>query len=415
MQTASTPPAPADQRDAQVKQAIRSGRDARHPHRRARARPPILRLQEATEDVSERHATWTELFFDLVFVVAVAQLAAGLHDHVSLNGVAAFAGLFVPVVWTWTTYAYLGDLFDADEGLFRFVLLAAMLLVAGFAATIPAAFRGHSRGFVVAYALLRVDIVALYAWAWRTDPNLRVLARKHTLGLGLGLAVWLASLAFAEPARYAVWALAIAVDLMTGVAVYRGGAQVPRQRSHMPERFGLLTLIVLGESIIAVSVGTIRAHWAASSLLTAAAAFALAAGLWWTYFARFDQDVFNWALGGGPDTRRRSFVYGYAHLALYPALTAVGVGVKLAIESAINPTVGHRAPVVLGLGLATYLTSLSAIQAAAPRGLGRGAAITRGILVAGALLMAAFGSEFPPAVQTTLMAGAVSGLAMSGR
>jgi low temperature requirement protein LtrA len=380
----------------------------------SRARPPILRLQEATEEASERHATWTELFFDLVFVVAVAQLAAGLHDHLSLTGVAAFAGLFAPVVWTWTTYAYLGDLFDADEGLFRFVLLAAMLLVAGFAATIPSAFAGRSLGFVIAYALLRADIVALYAWAWRTDPHLRTLARKHTLGLGLGLLVWLASLALDEPARYAVWALAIVCDLLTGVAVYGGEVEVPRQRSHMPERFGLFTLIVLGESIIAVSVGTIHANWAAGSLFTAAAGFGLAAGLWWAYFARFDEDVFNWALRGGADARRRSFVYGYAHLILYPALAAVGVGVKLAIEGAIDPAAGDHAPAVLGFGVAAYMISLSAIQAAAPQGLPRGAACGRASLVVGALVLAACGSHLSPEFAVAMMGAGVCALVVSG-
>ncbi len=73
-----------------------SGRDTRHWNGQSRARPPILRLHEATEDAAERHATWTELFFDLVFGVAVAQLAARLHDHLSLTGVGAFAALFVP-------------------------------------------------------------------------------------------------------------------------------------------------------------------------------------------------------------------------------------------------------------------------------------------------------------------------------
>jgi low temperature requirement protein LtrA len=379
----------------------------------AHARPPILRLQEASEWVSDRHATWTELFFDLVFVVAVAQLAAGLHDHLSLAGAAAFVGLFTPAVWTWTTYACLGDLFDADEGLFRFVLLAAMLLVAGYAATIPSAFEGRSTGYVVAYALLRADIVALYAWAWRSDPQLRVLARKHALGLGAGLVIWLASLALDEPARYAVWALAIACDLATGVAVYGGAADVPRQRSHMPERFGLFTLIVLGESIIAVSVGTAHAHWAAESLLTAAAGFALAAALWWLYFARFDEEVFNWALRGGPDARRRSFVFGYSHLALYPALAAVGVGVNLAIEAAIDPAPGGQAPVVTGVGVAAYLIGLSAIQAAAPRGLAASAVRARAIVVVGALAVAGLVSE--PALAVALLAGAGAVLVASGR
>jgi low temperature requirement protein LtrA len=151
----------------------------------------------------------------------------------------------------------------------------------------------------------------------------------------------------------------------------------------MPERFGLFTLIVLGESIIAVSVGTIHVDWALGSLFTAAAGFGLAAGLWWLYFARFDDDVFNWALAGGPDARRRSFVYGYSHLLLYPALAAVGVGVRLAIEAAIHPAPGSRAPVVVGLGVAGYLCSVSAIQAAAPRGLTAGVVRARALLIAG--------------------------------
>jgi len=117
----------------------------------------LLRLQEAGEERVERHATWTELFFDLVFVVAVAQLATGLHSDASLDGAIAFVGLFAPVWWTWTNYAYLADLFDADGGLFRMVLLGAMLLVGGLAATIPDAFAGKTAGFVIAYALLRGD------------------------------------------------------------------------------------------------------------------------------------------------------------------------------------------------------------------------------------------------------------------
>src|ERR671933_1435001 len=98
-----------------------------------------LRLQEPGEEHVERHATWTELFFDLVFVVAIAQLAAGLHADVSVSGALVFLGLFAPVWWTWTTYAYVADLFDADEGPFRLVLLGAMFLVGGMAATIPEA------------------------------------------------------------------------------------------------------------------------------------------------------------------------------------------------------------------------------------------------------------------------------------
>ena len=367
---------------------------------------PLLRLQETGDDPVERHATWTELFFDLVFVVAVAQLAAGLHHHVSIGGAAVFVGLFVPVAWAWVNYAYVADLFDADEGLFRVVLLAAMLGVAGLAATLPAAFDGHTTAFVVAWAVLRADLVALYAWAWRSDRALRGLVAPHAIGFGAGLAIWLSSLAFAAPGRYVVWACALAVDLATGLLVYLRKQDVPRHRSHMPERFGLFVLIVLGESIIAVSAGTAQSDWSAGSAVTAVLGFLLAAGLWWLYFADFDEHVFDWALAGGRRERERSFVYGYGHLVLFAALTAIGVGVQLAIEEAVEGH-GHDAAPVLGAALAAYLIALSMIQRAAPRRLASQAIAGRLMLAALAAGLAGLGGAVSPLLLVGLAAGAV--------
>jgi low temperature requirement protein LtrA len=368
---------------------------------------PRLRLQEAGDEPVERHATWTELFFDLVFVVAVAQLADGLHADASLSGAVAFTGLFVPVWWTWTTYAYVADLFDGDEGVFRVVLLGAMLLVAGLAATIPDAFDGRTAGFVVAYALLRADLVALYAWACATDRGLRRLIGPHLVGFSVGGLLWLGSLAVGAPGRYAIWALAIAVDLLTGLVAYLRGGDVPRHRSHMPERFGLFTLIVLGESVIAVSLGTARADWAVGSVLTAILGFALAAALWWMYFARFDADVFNWALAGGTRERRRSFVFGYGHLVVFAAIAAVGVGVWLGIEEAIRGGHATHAAPVLGIALAGALTGLSLVQSAAPGSLPSATLARRAALVVGAVALAAVGGRLSALALMALVAGAV--------
>jgi low temperature requirement protein LtrA len=355
--------------------------------------PPRLRLQEVGDREVERHATWTELFFDLVFVVCVAQLATGLHGRPTLAGAATFAALFVPVWWTWTTYAYVADLFDADDVAFRAVLLGAMLLVAAQGATIAAAFDGRTTGFGVAYAILRADLLAVYAWAWRSDPALRRLTGAHFSGFSVGLAVWLAALAFDGPARYVLWGVAIAIDLATGLVAYLRPADVPRHSSHMPERFGLFVLIVLGESVIAVSVGTADAHWALGSAATAALGFVLASALWWLYFARFDGEVFSWALAGGDQARRRSFVFGYGHLPMLAALAAVGVAVKLGIEQAIARGGHPHTAAVLGIALAAYLVSLTAVQRAAPRSLERPAVAGRCALAAGAVLLAVLGDH----------------------
>jgi low temperature requirement protein LtrA len=370
-----------------------------------RRRTPLLRLQEAGERLTERHATWTELFFDLVFVAAVGQLAAGLHHEVSFSGAITFLGLFAPVWWTWTTYAYVADLFDADEGPFRFVLIGAMLFAGGLAATIPAAFGGHTVAFVIAYALLRADLIAIYLWAWITDPRLRRLVGIHAVGFSIGGAIWLGSLFVTAPARYAIWALAIAIDLITGLVAYLRDPDVPRHRSHMPERFGLFTLIVLGESVIAVSAATARSSWTILGALTAALGFGIAAALWWMYFARFDETVFEWAFEGGPAARRRSFVFGYGHLLVFAALAAVGVGVRLGVEQALDGTTTDHAAAVLGISLAFALVALSLIQSAAPQGLPAYAFAGRAAITVASIATAALGSTWNVGTVMGVLAG----------
>src|SRR2546423_753498 len=115
----------------------------------------------------ERHASWLELFFDLVFVVAIAELAQQLvHDH-SLGGFAIFAGLFLPVFIAWQGFTFYADRFDTDDVLFRAVMLAAMLAIAALAVQIPDVAAGrHDAGFVVAHVTLRPLLVALYLRAW---------------------------------------------------------------------------------------------------------------------------------------------------------------------------------------------------------------------------------------------------------
>jgi len=190
-----------------------------------------------------------------------------------------------------------------------------------------------------------------------------------------------------------LWGVAIAIDLTTGLVAYLRPADVPRHSSHMPERFGLFVLIVLGESVIAVSVGTADAHWALGSATTAALGFVVASALWWMYFARFDSEVFNWALAGGDSARRRSFVFGYAHLPLLAALAAVGVAVKLAIEQALARGGHPHTAAVLGAALAVYLVSVTAVQRAAPRSLEPAAVAGRCALAVGAVLLALLGDH----------------------
>jgi low temperature requirement protein LtrA len=179
----------------------------------------------------ERHASWLELFFDLVFVVAVAQLAQELARDHSLGGFAIFAGLFLPVFIAWQGFTFYPDRFDSDDVLFRVVMLAAMLAIAALAVQIPDVANGrHDAGFVVAYVTLRSLLVALYLRAWPHAPAARRLIARYAGGYSLSIALWLASLLVDAPLRYVLWGVGLAIEYAMPVlasASTRGSRWIP--------------------------------------------------------------------------------------------------------------------------------------------------------------------------------------------
>src|SRR5438270_3875425 len=172
--------------------------------------PRLLTVAEA----GERHATWLELFFDLVFVVAITELSHELVLNHSAAGFLRFAALFVPVYVAWQGYMAYATRFDTDDLLFRLAYFAAMLAIAAMAVLIHDVARGvHTAGFAVAYVCLRSFMLALYWRAWRAVPEARPLIRFYGGGYSIGVAIWLLSLAFDTPARYVVWGVALVLEL----------------------------------------------------------------------------------------------------------------------------------------------------------------------------------------------------------
>ena len=312
--------------------------------------PP--RLRTVSEEEGERRATWLELFFDLVFVVAITQLGSELVADHSAGGFLRFAGLFVPVFVAWQGFSFYADRFDTDDVVFRLVLFAGMLAIAALAVLISDVARGvHSAGFVVAYATLRSLMLALYWRAWRAVPEARPLIRLYGLGYAVGVGIWLASLAFDTPWRYAVWVVAATLELSLPPLSTRIHRRVPTSASHVPERWALFTLIVLGESIAAVAIETSGAHWRVDSAASAGLGFAAVAAVWWLYFDR-QADV---VLRG---TSRSVVIYSYAHLPLLMGLAAISGGLRLLIERAGNDHLGIGPGVALLGGVALFLASL---------------------------------------------------------
>lgn len=327
-----------------------------------------------------RHATWLELFFDLVFVVAVSNLARLLLDTHSLTGTLTFAALFVPVWWAWIGISYFLDQFKLRDVHARLLMFSQIAFAIGLAVGLTAVPRGEPTLFAASYLAMRVVLTALYAWAWRRVPGGEELNGKYTLAFTLGSAVWAASLLVDAPTAYVLWGVSLALEITGTIWAYVSARVVPAQVSHMDERFGLFTILVLGESILAVATGSAHVENAAGWVV-AACGLALACGAWWLYFDYADDRVIDRALRSGRRALYRSFVYGYTHLFVFASIVAAAIGVELAIEDLKHAEAGEGTRLLLCGGLALYLVALSVVQRAEPCLIPRSVLIVRGVAV----------------------------------
>jgi low temperature requirement protein LtrA len=317
--------------------------------------PPRLRTRGRGLD-EMRRATWIELFFDLVFVAAVSQLANALAAEPTTARFFEFLGLFVPVWWAWMGFTFYANRFDTDDLVYRLLLLLAMFGVAALATTIPSVFRGATHGFPIAYVAVRLVLIALYARASRHVPEARGLVRVYIRAFSFAVLIWLASLAFDAPWAYVVWGIALAVELSAPVRAWRFLPDAPVDSRHLPERFGLLTLIVLGESVLAVVLGVSKISWDGGSAVAAAAGFIVAASLWWIYFDFLDEGALTArGLFGG-------LTYTYMNYFVVVGLAALGAGVKLAILAAGGDHHYDDTSWILSAGLALTMVGLGVIQ-----------------------------------------------------
>ncbi len=301
--------------------------------------PPRLWVGDSATD-RPRRATWLELFYDLVFVVAVSQLAHKLSDDVSLGGFLGYAALFVPVWWAWIGTTFYANRFDSDDLVRRILMGLQMLAIAALAVNVHHGLSSSSIGFGLAYVASRLLLVAEYLWAGWHIPVARGLTQRYALGFSLGAVVWGISLFVPLPWRLWLWAIGLAIDFATPMTVASMVKQFPPHPEHLPERFGLFTIIVLGEAILAVVNGVSKVEWNLPTTLTAIGGFVTAFSLWWIYF----DNVSGSALETSRSTGRLKVLqlWLYIHLPLVIGLAATGVGVehliKLAGVGSVLPT-----------------------------------------------------------------------------
>ncbi len=360
--------------------------------------PPRLR-NVAGAPPEARHASALELFFDVVFVVAVTELAAVLVDDPTPAGL-RYVALFVPVWWAWVGYTFYADRFDGDDATHRLTVIAAMLAVVGLAAAVPDAFSEHgSVLFVLSYVAVRGLLILLYARAHWHVPEARPLTRRYLAAFTCGAGVWLGSLLAEPPGRFWIWGVGMVIELLPPLVFTRVIASLPFHLSHIPERFGLFTIIVLGESIALGALGIVGSEPTLRAGMIWACGLLIAAAQWWLYFDCFDhRPLRQWRLTG------QAYLYG--HLLIFAGITASGGATLLALRSSLgHGSLNAGAMWTLCGGVAAFLLGAGFIHymATAPRGDRR--AWSRLGLGTAVLAFAAVPHGLPAiAVQTLLLA-----------
>jgi low temperature requirement protein LtrA len=317
-------------------------------------RPPRLRTVGAEDE--ERHATWLELFFDLVFVICIAEVVHTLEDDRTLGGFLGTAGLFVPIWWAWVGYTVYADRFDTDDLLHRVLVLAGMLAVIAMALSVHDALHGGSARFALTYVAVRTVVLLLNARARRHAAPARPLLDLYLAAFTASAALWLVSVLVPEPYRYLLWAVGTTIELSAPWLGRRQIAQAPIHASHMTERYGLFTLIVLGESVISVAQGAAGVDWEPGTLAVALTGFLVVACLWWIYF--------EYISGLANRSVLQGLCFNYAHLPLLAGLVSVALGIELAVVESAAHELERATAMALGGGAALYLLALTALHAA---------------------------------------------------
>jgi low temperature requirement protein LtrA len=291
-------------------------------------------------------------------VAAIAEVALTLGDDATAAGFGRYLALFVPISWAWAGFTFYATRFDTDDLVYRVLTLLGMFAVAGLASTVPEALHGGQNRFVVAYVFVRCILLVLYARAYRHVEVARPLARWFLFMFGIAVCDWLISLALPVPWKYVLWAIALAFEHVAPIRAWKMIRSAPIHPAHIPERFGLLVIIVLGEAVIAVVLGTATVSWTALSSAAAFAGFLCAASIWWLYFDFLDTSAaVNRNVASG-------ITFVYAHYFVAAGIAALGVGVKLVILSAAPGPRYDDIGWIAAAGTALCMAGLATIQLA---------------------------------------------------
>ncbi len=353
----------------------------------------VPRLHPASGGQQVHRVGWLELFYDLVYVATIIQLGNALSAHVSGVGALAFVGVFVPVWWSWLGMSYYSNRFAIDDLVHRVMVLAQMAGVSAMAVAVPRVLEGEHAPFALAYAWARAVLALMYLRTALQEPTARRMAGRFAAGFIAASVLWAASAWVAAPTCFVLWGVAIALSFVAPIseASHQMLEEYSPDLGHLAERFGLLTIIVLGESFVKVLGAAAQHGMDAPAGMLAGFGLIVTCSLWWLYFDEIEHGLrpgFAWS---------RAWIY--AHLPLTAAITALGVGLKKAIFVDVPAPLPLRYRLLLSAAVSAALLALALIEAAsnAPPGARRRARVVGRFTMAAILMALASAGGLMPA------------------
>jgi low temperature requirement protein LtrA len=332
---------------------VMSGRDPNEPH---------------------RAATPLELLYDLTFVVAFGvageQFAHLLAEGHFAAGLAAFGLAIFAICWAWINFSWFASAYDTDDWAFRLATMVQMVGVIILALGLPQVFHSVDEGrpvdnsvTVAGYVVMRVAMLFLWLRAARQDPPRRRACQTYAATIGVAQLGWVLLLMLTDSTvgEFFAWgALLLVIELAGPVIAERRKGGTPWHAHHIAERYGLLTIITLGEGVIGTvaSLGAVvESHgWTLDAALVAVAGTGLTFGLWWMYFTVPSAEVLH-------VHRERLFPWGYGHMLIFGSIAATGAGLHVAAYY-----IGHEAHIgatatvlTVAAPLAVYVLTLFAL------------------------------------------------------
>jgi low temperature requirement protein LtrA len=324
-----------------------------------------LRGRGVVRDAAEEHRTSTplELFFDLIFVVAVARAAAALHHELAAghvaDGIVGFAGVFFAVWWAWMNYTWFASAHDSGDVTHRLLTLVQMAGALVLAVGVTGALEQDDWLVVtIGYAIMRTGLAASWLRVARDEPAVRVRALRYAAGVTTLQVLWFARLALPDTLAQIGFAVLVVAELAVPKWAERASPEPIFHPEHIEERYGLFTIIVLGESVLSAATGFQTAFeetGLTNELLTVGlGGLLLAFTAWWLYF---DQPRHL------TDDPTVSFRWGYGHIVIFASLAAVGAGLQVATEAVTGHAGDRVAAWAVAVPVAGYLLGLVLVMA----------------------------------------------------